>query len=131
MYLPPTALNMMGICACPLWQNVYVCNDCVFVNINPELEGIEGLEVTRVKCFFFSFKFNWVMYPCALVQWFDKVGDHADEDTSMWIVCLSTHDNGTPNLAIIHLKTYLHSYDAFSTYYVNKFTDHHAFEIAS
>jgi hypothetical protein len=39
--------------SCPLWQNIYVRNDCVFVNTNPELEGIEGLEVTRVKCFFF------------------------------------------------------------------------------
>ncbi|KAG1727959.1 uncharacterized protein EDB91DRAFT_1060871, partial [Suillus paluster] len=101
---------------------------------------------------FFSFKFNWVTYPCALVQWFDKVGDHADEDTSMWIVRPSVHDDGTPNFAVIHLKTvyrevhlipvyecnfipnniqYFHSYDAFCSYYVNKFADHHAFEIAS
>lgn len=137
--------------ACPLWRNVYARNDCVFVNINPELDGIEGLEVARVKCFF-SFKFNWVMYPCALVQWFDKVGDHADEDTGMWIVRPSTRDDGTPNLAVIHLETvyraahlipvyghdfipnniqYFHSYDAFGAYYVNKFADHHAFEIAS
>ncbi|KAG1838972.1 hypothetical protein F4604DRAFT_1941063 [Suillus subluteus] len=113
--------------ACPLWRNVYARNDCVFVNTNPELEGIEGLEVTRV-------------------------GDHADEDTGMWIVHPSVHDDGTLNFAVIHLKTvyqaahlipvygrdfipnniqYFHSYDAFCSYYVNKFADHHAFEIAS
>ncbi|KAG0692872.1 hypothetical protein DFH29DRAFT_985642 [Suillus ampliporus] len=148
---PDDPRNPEDICACPLWRNVYVRNNCIFVNINPELEGIEGLEVARVK-WFFSFKFNWVTYPCALVQWFDKVGDHADEDTSMWIVRPSIHDDGTPSFAVIHLKTvyraahlipvygrdfipnniqYFHSYDAFCSYYVNKFADHHAFEIAS
>ncbi|KAG2062203.1 hypothetical protein BDR06DRAFT_1027453 [Suillus hirtellus] len=122
--------------ACPLWRNVSPCNDY--------LEGMKGLEVARVKCFFSS-KFDWVTYPCALVQWFNK-------DTGMWIVCPSVHDNGTPNFAVIHIDTvyraahlipvygpdfiaddikYFHSYDAFRSFYVNKFADHHAFEIAS
>ncbi|KAG1763066.1 hypothetical protein EDD22DRAFT_979549 [Suillus occidentalis] len=137
--------------SCPLWRNVAARNDCVFVNANPDLEGMRGLEVARVKCFF-SFKFNWVTYPCALVQWFDKVGDCVDKDTGMWIVCPTVHDNGTPNFAIIHIDTiyhaahlipvygpdfiadnieYFHSYDAFRSFYINKFADHHAFEIAS
>ncbi|KAG1905399.1 uncharacterized protein F5891DRAFT_1126157 [Suillus fuscotomentosus] len=136
--------------ACPLWRNVSPCNDCVFVNINSDLEGMKGLEVARVKCFF-SFKFDWVTYPCALVQWFDKVSDCADEDTGMWIVHPSVHDDSTPNFAIIHIDTvyraahlipvygpnfiaddikYFHSYDAFRSFYVNKFADHHAFKIA-
>ncbi|KAG1870501.1 hypothetical protein C8R48DRAFT_596843 [Suillus tomentosus] len=137
--------------ACPLWRNVSPHNDCVFVNTNSDLEGMKGLEVARVKCFF-SFKFDWVTYPCALVQWFDKVSDCADEDTGMWIVRPSVHDDGTPNFAVIHIDTvyraahlipvygpdfiaddikYFHSYDAFRSFYVNKFADHHAFEIAS
>ncbi|KAG1731306.1 hypothetical protein EDD22DRAFT_982578 [Suillus occidentalis] len=137
--------------ACPLWRNVAARNDCVFVNANPDLEGMRGLEVARVKCFF-SFKFNWVTYPCALVQWFDKVGNCADKDTGMWIVRPTVHDDGTPNFAIIHIDTiyhaahlipvygpnfiadnieYFHSYDAFRSFYINKFADHHAFEIVS
>ncbi|KAG1727914.1 hypothetical protein EDD22DRAFT_982741 [Suillus occidentalis] len=113
--------------ACPLWRNVAARNDCVFVNANPDLEGMRGLEVARVKCFF-SFKFNWVTYPCALVQWFDKVGDCADEDTGMWIVRPTVHDDGTPNFAphlipvygpdfIADNIEYFHSYDAFRSLY--------------
>ncbi|KAG1862695.1 hypothetical protein F4604DRAFT_1882298 [Suillus subluteus] len=129
-----------GIRACPLWCNVSPHNDCVFVNANPDLGGMKGLEVARVKCFF-SFKFNWVTYPCAL-----------DEDTGMWIVHPSVHNDSTPNFAVIHIDTvyhaahlipvygpdfiadnieYFHSYDAFHSFYVNEFADHHAFEIAS
>ncbi|KAG1744020.1 uncharacterized protein EDB91DRAFT_1050797 [Suillus paluster] len=137
--------------ACPLWRNVYARNDCVFINTNPGAEGMQGLEVARIKSFF-SFKHDWELYPCALVHWFDKVGDCADEDTGMWIVCPSVHDDDSPNLAVIHIDTvyrtahlipvygsdfipdslkYYHSYDAFRSFYVNKYADHHAFEIAS
>ncbi|KAG1760301.1 hypothetical protein EDD22DRAFT_980688 [Suillus occidentalis] len=114
--------------ACPLWRNVAARNDCVFVNANPDLEGMRGLEVARVKCFF-SFKFNWVTYPCALVQWFDKVGDCADEDTGMWIVPHLIPVYG-PDFIADNIE-YFHSYDAFRSFYINKFADHHAFEIAS
>ncbi|KAG1727958.1 uncharacterized protein EDB91DRAFT_1019090, partial [Suillus paluster] len=44
----PSSIGSMRreqICTCPLWRNVYAHNNCIFVNINPELEGIEGLEV--------------------------------------------------------------------------------------
>jgi hypothetical protein len=138
--------------ACPSWRGVYPRNDCVFVNTNSDLEGMKGLEVARVRCFF-SFRYNWAAtYPCALVHWFDKVSDSADEDTGMWIVRPSVRDDGTPNLAVIHIDTvyraahlipvygpdfipkdieYFHSYDAFRLFYVNKYADHHAFEIAS
>ncbi|KAG2093742.1 uncharacterized protein F5147DRAFT_747883 [Suillus discolor] len=138
--------------ACPSWRNVYPRNDCVFVNTNSDLEGMKGLEVARVRCFF-SFRYNWAAtYPCALVHWFDKVSDSADEDTGMWIVRPSVRDDGTPNLTVIHIDTvyraahlipvygpdfipkdieYFHSYDAFRLFYVNKYADHHAFEIAS
>jgi hypothetical protein len=70
----------------------------------------------------------------------------------MWVVCPSVCGNGTPNLTVIHIETvycavhlipvycphfipnnieYFHSYDAFHLFYVNKYADHHAFEIAS
>ncbi|KAG1885364.1 uncharacterized protein F5891DRAFT_1132834 [Suillus fuscotomentosus] len=143
------SMQCKQIHVCPLWRNIYPHNDCVFVNTNPNLEGMKGLEVARVKCFF-SFRFNWVMYPCALVHWFDKVDDCPDKDTGMWIVHPSVHDNGTPNLTVIHIETvyhaahlipvyspnfipsdmkYFHSYDIFRSFYVNKYADHHAFEI--
>ncbi|KAG1843170.1 hypothetical protein F4604DRAFT_1596946 [Suillus subluteus] len=137
--------------ACPLWRNVYARNDCIFINTNPELEGMRGLDIARVKCFF-SFKFRWEVYPCVLIQWFDKIGDCADEDTGMWIVQPSVLEDGSPNLSVIHIDTvyrtahlipvygpdfiphtlkFYHSYDVFRSFYVNKYADHHAFEIAS
>ncbi|KAG1882730.1 hypothetical protein F4604DRAFT_1577018 [Suillus subluteus] len=139
------------ICACPLWQNVYSHNDCILISTNPDLEGMRGLDVARVKCFF-SFKFNWEVYPCVLIQWFNKIGDCTDEDTGMWMVKPGVLEDGSPNLTVIHIDTvyraahlipvygpkfiphtlkFYHSYDVFRSFYVNKYADHHAFEIAS
>lgn len=82
-----------------------------------------------------------------MIRWFDKVGNAADEDTGMWIV----RPGGSDEHAIIHVDAiyraahlipvygteflppglkYYDSYDAFRAYYVNKYADHHAFEIA-
>ncbi|KAG2082117.1 hypothetical protein BD769DRAFT_1633461 [Suillus cothurnatus] len=114
-------------------MNEYTCNDCM-----------QGLEVARIICFF-SFIHNWEGYLCALIQWFDKIGDCVNEDTGMWM-------DGSQNLAVIHIDTifraahlipiysseyishslkFYHSIDSFHSFYVNKFADHHAFGIAS
>ncbi|KAG1856602.1 hypothetical protein C8R48DRAFT_749163 [Suillus tomentosus] len=137
--------------ACPLWQNVYPRNDCVFISTDTDLEGMRGLEIARVKCFF-SFKYLGKKYPCVLIQWFDKIGDCPDEDTGMWMVRPGVLEDGSPNLSVIHIDTvyraahlmpvygpdfiphtlkFYHSYDAFRSFYVNRYADHHAFEIAS
>ncbi|KAG2095439.1 uncharacterized protein F5147DRAFT_747730 [Suillus discolor] len=113
--------------------------------------GMRGLEVARVICFF-SFFHRWEVYPCALVQWFEKIGDCPNEDTGMWMVTPSFHEDGSRNLAVIHIETVFHaahlipiysseyiphslkfydSLDTFRSFYVNKYADHHAFEIAS
>lgn len=137
--------------ACPLWRNLYAHNDCMFINTNRNLEGMQGLNVARVLCFF-SFYYNRTERPCALIQWFNKVGDCADEVTGMWMVQLSICEDGSQNLAVIHIDTvycaahlipmygskfipesinFYHSYNAFGSFYVNKYADHHAFEIVS
>ncbi|KAG2339139.1 hypothetical protein BDR05DRAFT_977855 [Suillus weaverae] len=99
--------------ACPLWRNEAPQYDCVFVNTDAGVEGMGGMEIARVMCFF-SLTFEAVSYPCAVVHWFDKADDRPDKDTGMWI----------------DLKHY-DSYDAFRAFYINKFADHHAFEITS
>ena len=137
--------------ACPLWRNEYPRNDCVFINTDSDAQSMRGLEVARIVCFF-SFKHNWEVYPCALIHWFEKIDDCADEDTGMWMVRPSFHEDGSWNLAVIHIETvfcaahlipiygseyiphdlkFYHSIDCFRSFYVNKFADHHAFEIAS
>jgi hypothetical protein len=136
--------------SCPRWRNSHPRQDCVFVNTNPELNGMRGLEVARILCFF-SFKYDHQVFPCAVVRWFDKVQDEPDEDTGMWMVRPGVHQDGSHNTAIIHVDTiyraahlipvygakfiphtlkFHESYDAFRAYYVNKYVDHHAFEIA-
>ncbi|KAG1725445.1 hypothetical protein EDB19DRAFT_1644059, partial [Suillus lakei] len=72
--------------------------------------------------------------------------------TGMWIVKPSFDTDNSPFVGIIHIDSIYHathlvpiygtqfishnlkhydSYDTFQVFYVNKFTDHHAFEIAS
>ena len=101
--------------------------------------------------FFFPFKQSGVVYPCALVDWYSRVGDVPDEETGMWMVERDVNPNGTAFSAVIHIDSILraahligmygedfvpkgilpcHSLNVFHSYYVNKFIDHHAFEIA-
>ena len=124
--------------------------DTIFVNTDPSIEGMQGLEVARVQLFF-SFSHDNVEYPCALVHWFSRVGDLPDDHTGMWIVEPDITDDGEPFTSIIHLDTivrashllpvfgqgcvsktlsFTNTLDAFTRFYVNKYVDHHAFEIA-
>ncbi|KAG0699688.1 hypothetical protein DFH29DRAFT_983453 [Suillus ampliporus] len=136
--------------ACSLWWNEAARYNCVFVNTNPDMEGMQGLDVARVLCFF-SFTFRGTTFPCTVVHWFDTIGNSADEDTGMWVVRPGFTRNCSPNISIIHVDAIFHtshlipvwgthfvshdlkfhqSYDSFQFYYVNKYADHHAFEIA-
>lgn len=108
------------------------------------------MDITRVRLFF-SFVHNGITYPCALVHWYSRVGDEPDENTGMWVVEPDWCPDGSPNESIIHLNCILcaahligvygdnllppgltaeNSLDTFNSYFVNKYIDHHAFEIA-
>ncbi|KAI6019111.1 hypothetical protein EDC04DRAFT_2869953 [Pisolithus marmoratus] len=124
--------------------------DCVFVITDLELQGMCHMDIACILCFF-SFRSEGIFYPSAIMQWFDCVGDAPDETTRMWMVWPSFIQNHQCNLAVIHVDSIFcaahlipiygrdfvlqeiapcHSYDAFNGYYVNKFADHHAFEVA-
>ena len=136
--------------ATPCWRQGPARYDCVFVNSRPELEGMRGLDVVRVLLFF-SFLFKGITYPCAFVRWFSIIGEERDEDTGMWMVQPAVTEERLPEVSVIHLdcvfraahllpiygdrripeNVSLHnSLDAFVGFYVNKYADHHAFEIA-
>ncbi|KAG2072657.1 hypothetical protein BDR04DRAFT_1012771, partial [Suillus decipiens] len=125
--------------------------DCVFVNVGSEDMGIQGLEVTRIQAFF-SFSYGGTTYPCTIVHLFDIIRDSPDKDTGMWMVHPACNANNAPLYNIIHMDTIYHaahlipvygrcflscdinlhnSYDRFRTFYMNKYADHHAFEVAS
>jgi len=118
--------------------------------MDPTAKGMCCLDIGRAQLFF-KFKFCGVTYPCALIQWFSWIGDNPDDDTGMWMVKPEVDDSGSPIWFIVHLDsimhathligvygdrrlpstlTFDHSLDAFRSYYVNKYIDHHAFEIA-
>jgi hypothetical protein len=132
------------------WRGEGPRYDCIFVNTDPTQNGMRGLEVARVRSFF-SFKFRNVSYPCALIRWYSHNDDGPDEDTGMWVVEPDSHADGSAFTAVIHLDSILraahlipvygqdtiptdiplaYSLDVFHSYYVNKYIDHHAFEIA-
>ena len=132
------------------WRHGRPRYDSIFVNAHELQQGMLGLNVARARLFF-SVTMNHVKYPCALVHWYTIVGDSPDDNTGMWVVEPDILDNGQPRTAVIHLDTivrlahllpiyrdrpapkgvqYTDTLDTFSQFYVSKFADHHAFEIA-
>ncbi len=134
----------------PCWRKVAPRYDCVLVNRDSTLKGLLGMDVARVKLFF-TFRYRRTLHPCALVHWFSREGTVPDSVTGMWIVRRRYHRNGTPLTSVIHLDTIVRaarligvcsedyrvgedefeytSLDRFDQFYVNKFADHHAFDL--
>jgi hypothetical protein len=154
-YSPSDLCGTQGMCcerirAVPSWRCGPGRYDCVFVNTDPNAEGMRGLDVARIWLFF-SFRFRGEFYPCALVHWYCRIGDSPDKDTGMWRVREECNADGSPSAAVLHLDSLVRaahligvygkhfipkglspeqSLDQFKSYYVNKFIDHHSFEIA-
>ena len=112
--------------------------------------GFLGLHVAHTKLFF-SFTFRCVLYSCMLVEWFSTFGDAPCEDTGLWRVVPDFDDHRRCSAAVIHIEsilrgahiigvsdtellpsnfTYHDTFDVFNLFYVNKYADHHAHEIA-
>ncbi|KIK72325.1 hypothetical protein PAXRUDRAFT_180875 [Paxillus rubicundulus Ve08.2h10] len=110
--------------------------------------GMLGLDIMCILAFF-SFMQHRKYYPCVVVCWFIHL-EEPDPDTGMWIIHPGLDADNQPDMSIIHLNTIYrtahlipvygtqpilpeiqphHSYDIFQAFYINKFTDHHAFEI--
>ncbi|KAG1894965.1 uncharacterized protein F5891DRAFT_1130757 [Suillus fuscotomentosus] len=136
--------------ATPSWCGGPCRNDCIFINMGANLDSpMGGLAVAWVLCFF-SFS-NWTShYPCTVVHWYSHVLEGRDPDTGMYVVTPTTNNDDTPDVSIIHVDCIFHathhipvygldfipiislhdSYNMFNSYYVNKYADHHSFEIA-
>ncbi|KAJ7093512.1 hypothetical protein C8R44DRAFT_989924 [Mycena epipterygia] len=123
----------------------YPRRDTVLVDVGTTV--MRGLVIGRVLLFF-SFTFSDCPFECALVNWFVPVGDTPDPDTGMWVVELE-HHRRVPTLAIIPVDSiaraahlvgvygtaalpedfhFSDSLDAFNTYFVNPYADHHMYE---
>jgi hypothetical protein len=110
---------------------------------------MRGMHVARVKLFF-SFQHRGVTYPCAVVEWFQRIDNNLDPITGMWVVEPEFEANRMCNISVIHLNAILRgahllpifgedfrpfnfyyslTLDSFRGYYMNKYVDNHAFEI--
>ncbi|KDQ60110.1 hypothetical protein JAAARDRAFT_125829 [Jaapia argillacea MUCL 33604] len=129
----------------PNWQGEYAQYDTVFVETVAGVAGMRGMVMGRVKLFF-AFSYEGTRYPCALVEWLEVVGDEPDEVTGMWVVKPEYLGNGRRSMAVIHLDCiacsahligvygsgflpedfhFSFTLDAFRSFYVNKYGDHH------
>jgi len=138
----------------PLWPRGDIPGprrDCVFVDVgNSEGLGMKGLLVARVYLFF-RFSHNGVDYPCALVRWY-STSDEPDTSTGLWVVQPESTRRGARHMSVVHIGSiirgahllprfpsdtpvyreinYMNVLDLYTSFYVNKFIDHHAFETA-
>ena len=90
----------------PNWRQGPPRHDCIFVEKDPELDGMRGLQVAQVLLFL-SFTSRHIAYACALVQWFVIIGDAPCHDTGMWIVKPQMEDDDTQAASIIHVDSIL------------------------
>ena len=140
----------------PVWGKGKITaprRDCVFIAnaaADGAQEGFRGLLVGRVYLFF-SFQLNGVTHPCALLHWYTPFANGPDPDTGMWVVQPENDAAGYRNVGVIHIDSivraahllpifgqafvdtvlnYTQTLDAFPAFYVNKYADSHANEIA-
>ncbi|KAJ7219449.1 hypothetical protein GGX14DRAFT_533211 [Mycena pura] len=130
----------------PRWHG-YVRQDMVLVDAGGGA-AMGGLIAGRAMLLF-SFSFQDQEYECALVHWFIPVGDAPDPDTGMWVV-EPEYFGGLPSLQVISIDViaraghligvygtaalpedfhFSDSLDAFNTYFVNHYADHHMHEL--
>ena len=153
-YAPTDECGLHGIRrerirSCPLWRGKAPRRDCAFIVEDEDKPGMRGMNIARIQLFF-SFSHNDKQYPCALVKWFTRIGRSPDRDTGMWKVRPEMIRQGQHLCSVIHLDSFLrgahllpifghgllpinfdytYSLDAFASYYVNHFADHHSHEM--
>lgn len=134
----------------PRWRGGAERRDCVFIAQDEDLPGFRGLLVGQVLGFI-KLMHEGITYPAAVISWFEMIGTHPCQQTNMWKVRRDLGANGQRQLKIVHLDAivrgahligiagsayipyeldYTNSLDAFKAFYVNKFIDYHAHEIA-
>ncbi|EIW84722.1 hypothetical protein CONPUDRAFT_47063 [Coniophora puteana RWD-64-598 SS2] len=128
----------------PHWRNQYARRDTVLIEVDSEQPGMRGMMVGRVYLFF-SLQYDGILYPCALIHWFVTLGNRPDPSTGMWVVRPEYLGNQR-HMSVVHLDSisravhlmpvygtatlpedlqFHESLDAFRSFYVNRYVDHH------
>jgi hypothetical protein len=125
-------------------------HDTIFVRIGL-LPEPHSLSVAQL-CLLFSFIINSTCHKIALIEWFSYIGNSPDENTGMWVVEREKWDDGSWLIDFISIDTilwschllpiygkemvlrditHMTSLESFQVFYINKFVDHHSFELLS
>lgn len=133
----------------PSWFGGKSRFDCAFVKHYKTNTMASPPDIVRVLLFF-SFTFRGVHFKCALIRSFEYISRDIDEDTGMHIVRPSSVSRNPFSISVISLDlivraahlipvfgtsfvpTHMRSHqslNAFQAFYVNKFVDHHTFEL--
>ncbi|KAL1753654.1 hypothetical protein FB107DRAFT_217331 [Schizophyllum commune] len=143
----PGGMRRERIRSTPSWYGL-PRRDTVLIDIGADDAIMKGMNIGRVHLFL-SFKHNNTVFPCALIHWHTPTSDLRDDETGMWMVVPEYMDDGSPALEVVHIESiargvhligacgssflpddlhYSHSLDAFQTFYVNHYSDHHMHE---
>jgi hypothetical protein len=132
------------------WRGGPARRDCVFVEQDSSLPGFRGLFVGQIEAFL-KLKHKSKYYSCAIMSTFSPIADSPCPDTGMWIVQRDLDENNERLFTAVHLDSIIRgaqligvagdayiprdlqhtdSLNAFRKFYVNKYIDYHAHEIA-
>jgi hypothetical protein len=136
----------------PRWQTGGIIShrrDCIILNTGSDAPGMRGLDIARVHLFFL-FEVGDDLFSCALIHQFCKSFDDPDPDNGMWIVEPDLDADKYRVMSVVHVDSivraahllpifrgdiaipreinFSNTLDIFSTFYVNKYIDYHAFE---
>lgn len=134
----------------PSWRGQGGRQDCVFIVVDQDQHGMREMIIGCVRLFF-SFVYDNKVYPCALIDRFIWIGNTPDAVMGLWKVRPHVDRHGRQLQSVEHLDViyrtahlipvysdgklppdfhFSYSLDVFNSYYVNKYADHHANEIA-
>ena len=156
-YSPSDIFAVNGICkerirCVTKWRQGPARHDTVLVRA-PGITTMSGFTVARVRLFF-KLEYGGVSHSCALIHDYTTCGEEPDEDTGIWIVRRAFHGTRRPQARVICISDILRAahlipvfsgapipdnlkhtecldHPGFHKFYVNRFVDHHAFEILS
>ena len=120
--------------------------DTVLINTDAEEIGMRGMAVGRVMGLM-AIPHDGARYPCALIDWFEKLSDVPSDVTGMYEIQPELNEFVRQVSSIVHLDTifravnlspvfrgtvmpidfhYSYSLDTFETFYINKYGDYHS-----
>ncbi|KAL1675203.1 hypothetical protein EV122DRAFT_292873 [Schizophyllum commune] len=143
----PGGMHRERIRSTPSWYGL-PRRDTVLIDIGADDAVMKGMNIGRVHLLL-SFQHNNTVLPCSLIHWLTPTTDSRDDETGTWMADPEYMDDGSPALEVVHIQSiargvhligacgssflpddfhYSNSLEAFKTFHVNHYSDHHMHE---